>query len=129
MHLDHKIPWNTISSHFGFIKEIQYKNCKDDFVIYDRFADRQSAELKHFTKTLVSVIEEFATTERLSTYRLPLCQHLVFSSTRLSYRPSNRNTTSNHLEPTPQSPIPFVGNSRMSTIGSVKLHTARLMGT
>ncbi|KAE8341113.1 hypothetical protein BDV24DRAFT_174966 [Aspergillus arachidicola] len=31
MHLDHKIPWNTISSHFGFIKEIQYKNCKDDF--------------------------------------------------------------------------------------------------
>ncbi|KAE8316320.1 hypothetical protein BDV41DRAFT_573979 [Aspergillus transmontanensis] len=54
MHLDHKIPGNTISSHFGFIKEIQYKNCKDDFVIHDRFADRQSAELKHFTKTLVS---------------------------------------------------------------------------
>ncbi|KAE8375934.1 hypothetical protein BDV26DRAFT_266685 [Aspergillus bertholletiae] len=64
MHLDHKLPWNTISAHFGFIKENQYKNRKNDFAIHDRFADRQSAELNHFTKTLISVIEEFATTER-----------------------------------------------------------------
>ncbi|KAE8364418.1 hypothetical protein BDV27DRAFT_128471 [Aspergillus caelatus] len=64
MHLDHKLPWNTVSSHFGFIKENQYKNRKNDFVIHDRFADRQPAELNYFTKTLISVIEEFATTER-----------------------------------------------------------------
>ncbi|KAF7592794.1 hypothetical protein BBP40_012476 [Aspergillus hancockii] len=64
MHLDHKIPWNTVSSHFAFIKENPYKHRENDFVIHDRLADRQSAELNHFTRALISTIEEFSTTER-----------------------------------------------------------------
>ena len=63
MHLDHKIPWNTVSSHFAFIKG---NLCirERDFIIHDRLADRQSPEFNHFTRTLISTIEEFSTTER-----------------------------------------------------------------
>ncbi|KAJ5598019.1 hypothetical protein N7537_008103 [Penicillium hordei] len=63
MHLDHKIPWNTVSSHFSFIKD---NPCirKNDLIIHDRLADRQSAEFTHFTRTLISTVEEFSTTER-----------------------------------------------------------------
>ncbi|KAF3013868.1 hypothetical protein E8E15_004127 [Penicillium rubens] len=63
MHLDHKIPWNTVSSHFAFIKG---NPCirERDFIIHDRLADRQSPEFNHFTRTLISTIEEFSTTER-----------------------------------------------------------------
>ncbi|KAB8230015.1 uncharacterized protein BDW43DRAFT_321716 [Aspergillus alliaceus] len=64
MHLNHKLPWNTVSSHFTFIKENPCKNRETDFIIHDRFIDRQSAELNYFTRTLISTIEEFATTER-----------------------------------------------------------------
>ncbi|KAJ5967493.1 hypothetical protein N7501_003741 [Penicillium viridicatum] len=63
MHLDHKIPWNTVSSHFAFIKDNPCTH-KNDLVIHDRLADRQSAEFNHFTRTLISTIEEFSTTER-----------------------------------------------------------------
>lgn len=63
MHLDHKLPWNTVSSHFAFIKDNPSIR-KNDFVIHDHFADRQSAEFNHFTRTLISTIEEFSTTER-----------------------------------------------------------------
>ena len=65
MHLDHKIPWNTVSSHFAFIKE-KDDPCirKNDLIIHDRFADRESAEFKYFTRSLISTIEEFSTTER-----------------------------------------------------------------
>ena len=62
MHLDHKIPWNTVSSHFAFIKDNRIP--KNDLIIHDRLADRQSAEFNHFTRTLISTIEEFSTTER-----------------------------------------------------------------
>ncbi|OQE18021.1 hypothetical protein PENFLA_c022G05984 [Penicillium flavigenum] len=63
MHLDHKIPWNTVSSHFAFVKD---NPCirEHDFIIHDRLADRQSPEFNHFTRTLISTIEEFSTTER-----------------------------------------------------------------
>ncbi|PKX90116.1 uncharacterized protein P174DRAFT_412857 [Aspergillus novofumigatus IBT 16806] len=63
MHLDHKLPWNTVSAHFAFIKDNPYIR-KNDFVIHDRLADRQSAELNHFMQTLISTIEEFSATER-----------------------------------------------------------------
>jgi hypothetical protein len=63
MHLDHKLPWNTVSAHFAFIKDNPYIR-KNDFVIHNRLADRQTAELNHFTQTLISTIEEFSTTER-----------------------------------------------------------------
>ncbi|CAI7599730.1 unnamed protein product [Penicillium palitans] len=62
MHLNHKIPWNTVSSHFAFIKDPCVR--KNDLIIHDRFANRQSAEFNHFTPTLISTIEEFSTTER-----------------------------------------------------------------
>ncbi|KAJ5943251.1 hypothetical protein N7516_003419 [Penicillium verrucosum] len=63
MHLDHKILWNTVSSHFAFVKD---NPCirKNDLIIHDRLADRQSAESDHFTRTLISTIEEFSTVER-----------------------------------------------------------------
>ncbi|KAE8151015.1 hypothetical protein BDV25DRAFT_153387 [Aspergillus avenaceus] len=64
MHLNHKIPWNTVSSHFLFVKENPYKNRETDFIIHDRLVDCQGGELKYFTGALIAAIEEFATTER-----------------------------------------------------------------
>ncbi|KXG45338.1 uncharacterized protein PGRI_042510 [Penicillium griseofulvum] len=63
MHLDHKIPWNTASSHFGFIKERPGIR-ENDFSVHDKLSDRQSGELNYFTRSLISTIEEFSTTER-----------------------------------------------------------------
>ncbi|KAH2859213.1 hypothetical protein KXW36_008823 [Aspergillus fumigatus] len=63
MHLDHKLPWNTVSAHFAFTKDNQDIR-RNDFLVHDRLVDRQSADFKHFTQTLISTIEEFSATER-----------------------------------------------------------------
>ncbi|KAJ5184644.1 hypothetical protein N7472_009484 [Penicillium cf. griseofulvum] len=63
MHLDHQIPWNTVSSHFAFVKESPSFR-ENNFIIHDHLADRQSGELNYFTRALISTIEEFSTTER-----------------------------------------------------------------
>ncbi|KAF5008208.1 hypothetical protein FDECE_5507 [Fusarium decemcellulare] len=59
MHLDHKVPWNTIASHFTFTKAGSSSN-------YDLVAlglPGQTAAISHFSRVFVATIKEFSDTE------------------------------------------------------------------
>ncbi|KAK2751711.1 hypothetical protein FQN54_008934 [Arachnomyces sp. PD_36] len=63
MHLDHKIPWNTIASHFKFIRNNPHRiEHRTDLTPRDK--DTQANDLNHFTRVLASTIRDFAKTER-----------------------------------------------------------------
>ncbi|CAG8234007.1 unnamed protein product [Penicillium salamii] len=64
MHLDHKIPWNTASSHFELLRKSP--SCFPLRTnLFVRRLRAQSNDLNHFTRVLISTIREFSTTERL----------------------------------------------------------------
>ncbi|KAM0550757.1 hypothetical protein ACHAPJ_008822 [Fusarium lateritium] len=59
MHLDHKIPWKTIASHFTFVKSDS--NDKYDLVALN--LPPQSATLGHFSHVVSATMKEFSDTE------------------------------------------------------------------
>lgn len=63
MHLDHKIPWNTVSSHFTLVKSNpRYTPRYTD--LFPRNLASQANDLNHFARVLINTIREFSTTER-----------------------------------------------------------------
>ncbi|KAJ5997787.1 hypothetical protein N7522_009447 [Penicillium canescens] len=63
MHLDHKIPWNTASSHFVLVKlNPHYTPRRTN--LFPRNSASQANDLNHFARVLVNTIREFSTTER-----------------------------------------------------------------
>ncbi|KAJ4250984.1 hypothetical protein NW762_011634 [Fusarium torreyae] len=59
MHLDHKIPWEAIASHFTFVKSDPNDNY--DLVALNQLS--QTATLGHFSRVVFATIKEFSDTE------------------------------------------------------------------
>lgn len=70
MHLDHKIPWNTVASHFQYV-------CDNIGVTPQRTGlfpgglPSQANDLNHFRSRLIATIREFSKTQQLKTPDLP----------------------------------------------------------
>lgn len=89
MHLDHKIPWNTVSSHFALVRSNpHYTPRRTD--LFPRNLPSQTNDLKHFARVLVNTIRVFSTTERakyaVDMHATPLAeQGKLFSDELLTY--------------------------------------------
>ncbi|KAF4949574.1 hypothetical protein FSARC_13439 [Fusarium sarcochroum] len=59
MHLDHKIPWKTIASHFTFVKS----DTSDNYDLVALNSPSQTATLGHFSRVVSATIKEFSDTE------------------------------------------------------------------
>ncbi|CAG8123645.1 unnamed protein product [Penicillium salamii] len=62
MHLDHKIPWQTASSHYELLRKSPSFPIRTDMFV--RRLRTQLNDLNHFTRVLINTIHEFSTTER-----------------------------------------------------------------
>lgn len=83
MHLDHKIPWNTASTHFSLIK------CNRRFTphrtdLFSRNKPSEPADLRHFRHVFIATIREFSTTEQTKPLS-PIFPHNLISDTLISY--------------------------------------------
>lgn len=63
MHLDHKIPWNTASTHFNLIR------CNRRFTphrtdLFSRNRPSELTDLSHFRRVFIATIREFSTSEQ-----------------------------------------------------------------
>ncbi|OJJ87459.1 uncharacterized protein ASPGLDRAFT_120308 [Aspergillus glaucus CBS 516.65] len=80
MHLDHKIPWNTASTHFNLIR------CNRRFTphrtnLFSRNKPSESTDLSHFRRVFIATIREFSHTKPLS----PISLDKLISDSLLSY--------------------------------------------
>lgn len=65
MHLDHKIPWNTLAGHFNLERFSSHNPSLNAYPdIYCRALPSQAKDLNHFLQTLIATIREFSMTER-----------------------------------------------------------------
>lgn len=83
MHLDHKIPWNTASTHFDLIR------CNRRFTphrtdLFPRHKPSESTDLNHFRRVFIATIREFSTTEQ-SKPLSPTSSDKLISDSLLSY--------------------------------------------
>ena len=89
MHLDHKIPWNTASSHFTLVQSNPHYTPRRTG-LFPRNLASQPNDLNHFVRVLVNTIREFSTTERakypVDVYATPLREPgKLFSDELLAY--------------------------------------------
>ncbi|KAM0197228.1 hypothetical protein ACHAPA_004151 [Fusarium lateritium] len=87
MHLDHKIPWNSVASQLAFAKRW---NDQHHFPIFDLQARNQSLNQKaigHFNRILLATIKEFSETElkKLDSFSPPSRDAKLFSDEVLSF--------------------------------------------
>ncbi|OJJ30777.1 hypothetical protein ASPWEDRAFT_54163 [Aspergillus wentii DTO 134E9] len=84
MHLDHKIPWTTASSHFSLIHN-NPKFTPHRTGLFPRNRPAQSNDLNHFIRVVVATIREFSNTQRSKATSTTSVSGKLFSDTLLFY--------------------------------------------
>lgn len=62
MHLDHKIPWNTVASQLAFAKRCNYQHHFPIFGLQARNLSLDGKIIGHFNRILLATIKEFSET-------------------------------------------------------------------